>query len=171
MSDISEGNEKSNDSDERIEIEVPKENGYYEDDDNEDRMFGMRTTLEATADAGLEFDGEEGTEMSYEVDQDFVTATIVFPLKGNKATKELRMRKHKLIPSRRTRPRPTYSNEEKKCLATWVEINGLRAWTLWDSGSTTTGITPALAELARVPVDELEDPHVFNWERSEAVPR
>jgi hypothetical protein len=57
--------------------------------------------------------------------------------------------------------RPKYSEEEKRCLATWVEINGLQAWTLWDSGSTTTGITPAFAELAKIPVDELEDPHVL----------
>ena len=42
-----------------------------------------------------------------------------------------------------------------------MEINGLQAWTLWDSGSTTTGITPAFAELAKIPVDELEDPHVL----------
>ena len=28
-------------------------------------------------------------------------------------------------------------------------------------GSTTTGITPAFAELAQIPVDELEDPHIL----------
>ena len=162
MSDISERDENENhDSDERIEIEVPTENEYYEDNENEDRMFGMRTSPETPeTELGME-DEETAGEVKYEVDQDFVTATIVFPLKGNETTKEVKMRKHKLIPSRRTRPRPTYTNEEKKCLATWVEINGLRAWTLWDSGSTTTGITPALAELARIPVDELEDPHVL----------
>jgi hypothetical protein len=59
------------------------------------------------------------------------------------------------------RMRPKLLEEEKKCLATWVEINGLKAWTLWDSGSTTTGITPAFTELAQVAVDELEDPHVL----------
>jgi hypothetical protein len=37
----------------------------------------------------------------------------------------------------------------------------LAAWTLWDSGSTTTGITPAFAELAKIKVDTLEDPHVL----------
>jgi hypothetical protein len=54
-----------------------------------------------------------------------------------------------------------YSEEEKRCLATWTDINGLKAWTLWDSGSTTTRIMPAFAELARIPVDELKDPHVL----------
>jgi hypothetical protein len=85
----------------------------------------------------------------------------VFPLKGNNSTKEVKMRKHQLIRSRKTRIRPKYSEEEKRCLATWVEINRLKAWTLWDSGSTTTGVMPAFAELARIPVDELEDPHIL----------
>jgi len=156
MSDISERDEEIiHDSDERIEIEVPVENEFYENDESEDRMFGIRTSPERPTVKRPEM------EVNREVNQDFVTATIVFPLKGNETTKEVKMRKHKLIPSRKTRPRPTYSNEEKRCLATWVEIKGLRAWTLWDSGSTTTGITPAFAELAQIPVDELEDPHVL----------
>lgn len=46
-------------------------------------------------------------------------------------------------------------------MATWVKVGDLDAWTLWDSGSTTTGITPAFAELAKVKVDTLEDPHVL----------
>ena len=146
MPPISEGDEDDErDPNERIEIDVPMGSEYYEDDEHEERMFAMRT--------------EEKVE--YEADTDFVTATIVFPLKGNDPTKDVRMRKHKLIPSRKTGMRPKYSEEEKRCLATWVEINGLQAWTLWDSGSTTTGITPAFAELAKIPVDELEDPHVL----------
>ena len=49
--------------------------------------------------------------------------------------------------------RPPTSSDEKECLATWVGVNGLDAWALWDSGSTTTGITPSFAEIAKVPVD------------------
>jgi len=53
-------------------------------------------------------------------------------------------------------------NEGKmECLATWVGVNGLKAWALWDSGSMTTGITPSFAEIAKVPVDTLEDPHIL----------
>jgi hypothetical protein len=101
MSDISERDENENqDSDDRIKIEVPAENEYYEDDENEDRMFGMRTSLETTSETDLEVEGEESAgEVKYEVEQDFVTATIVFPLKGNETTKEVKMRRHKLIPS------------------------------------------------------------------------
>jgi hypothetical protein len=51
--------------------------------------------------------------------------------------------------------------DDKECLATWVTIRDLAAWTLWDSGSTTTGITPVFAEIAKVKVDTLEDPHVL----------
>jgi hypothetical protein len=151
MPTISEGDEDAErDSNERFEVEVPVGSEYYEDDENEDRMFVMRTYEEDKVD-----------NVEYEANQDFITATVVFPLKGNERQTEVKMRKHKLIPSRKTRMRPRHSEEEKRCLATWVEINGLRAWTLWDSGSTTTGITPAFAELAQIPVDELEDPHVL----------
>ncbi|KAG6898730.1 hypothetical protein C0995_008679 [Termitomyces sp. Mi166 len=42
--------------------------------------------------------------------------------------------------------RPQYTSQEKECLVTYVEVNGHPAWTLWDSGSTTMGITPPLTE-------------------------
>jgi hypothetical protein len=121
---------------------------YYENDDSDNGMFGMRT-----------YEREEEEENRDE--HEMLNATIVFPLKGNEPSKEVRMRSHKLIRSRATRKRPIYPDQDRLCLATWVEINGLKAWTLWDSGSTTTGITPAFAEVAQVPVDELEDPHVL----------
>ena len=57
--------------------------------------------------------------------------------------------------------RPVIKPEEKECLATWVKVEGLDAWTLWDSGSTMTGITPTFAEVAKIPLDTLEDPHVL----------
>jgi hypothetical protein len=40
-------------------------------------------------------------------------------------------------------------------------VGELAAWALWDSGSTLTGITPAFAEIAKVKLDTLEDPHVL----------
>lgn len=57
--------------------------------------------------------------------------------------------------------RPQATPEEKESLATWVGVNRLKAWALWDSGSMTTGITPAFAEIAKVPIDTLEDPHIL----------
>jgi hypothetical protein len=126
-----------------IEIESPLTNEYYEEDG--EQMYALHSESEETQ----------------EVNYDFLTSTVVFPLKGNEKNEDIKMRRHKLIPSRKMRKRPRYSEDEKLCLATWTEINGLRAWTLWDSGSTTTGITPAFAEVAKIPADELVDPHIL----------
>ena len=51
--------------------------------------------------------------------------------------------------------------EDKECLATFVNVGGFKAWTLWDSGSTTTGITPTYAQVADISVFPLSDPHVL----------
>jgi hypothetical protein len=57
--------------------------------------------------------------------------------------------------------RPTMTKEEKKCLATFVNIGGFKAWTLWDSGSTMTGITSMFSQVADIPVFPLLDPHIL----------
>lgn len=57
--------------------------------------------------------------------------------------------------------RPQATEDEKQCLASYVLINDVKAWSLWDSGSTTTGITPMFTEVAQVPVNELLDPHML----------
>ncbi len=95
-----------------------------------------------------------------------LAASIVFPLskvtqQNNAEGVSVKMSKHKLKSSHKQRMRPLTSPEEKECLATWVGVNGLKAWVLWDSGSTMTGITPAFAKIAKVPVNTLEDPHIL----------
>jgi hypothetical protein len=85
-------------------------------------------------------------------------AGVVAPGKG---VPSMATTKYRFQHTGRTRMRPTVPPEDKECLATWVTIGDLAAWTLWDSGSTTTGITPAFAELAKVKVDTLQDPHVL----------
>jgi len=50
------------------------------------------------------------------------------------------MRKYRLLKTGRSRLRPAISSEEKECLATWTKVGDLEAWTLWDTGSTMTGI-------------------------------
>ncbi|KAG5332754.1 hypothetical protein C0989_006558 [Termitomyces sp. Mn162] len=47
---------------------------------------------------------------------------------------------------------------QKECLVTYVEVNGHPAWTLWDSGSTTMGITPQFAHVNAIHVHELMEP-------------
>ncbi|KAG6893350.1 hypothetical protein C0995_000800, partial [Termitomyces sp. Mi166 len=53
--------------------------------------------------------------------------------------------------------RPQYTPQEKECLVTYVEVNGYPAWTLWDSGSTTTGITPQFAHVNAICIHELSE--------------
>ncbi|KAG6870548.1 hypothetical protein C0995_012308, partial [Termitomyces sp. Mi166 len=53
--------------------------------------------------------------------------------------------------------RPQYTPQEKECLVTYVEVNGHPAWTLWDSGSTMTGITPQFAHVNAIHVHELSE--------------
>ncbi|KAG6873564.1 hypothetical protein C0993_001322, partial [Termitomyces sp. T159_Od127] len=50
------------------------------------------------------------------------------------------------------------SRVQKECLVTYVEVNGHPAWTLWDSGSTTMGITPQFAHVNAIRVHELTEP-------------
>ena len=109
--------------------------------------------------------------------QESATFTTESVAKGKKESKEMlatqevarqsetlgtpARKRYQLHHTGKARMRPTVPPEMKECLATWVTIGDLKAWTLWDSGSTTTGITPTFAEHAKVKVDTLEDPHVL----------
>ncbi|KAG6886360.1 hypothetical protein C0995_008343 [Termitomyces sp. Mi166 len=53
--------------------------------------------------------------------------------------------------------RPQYTPQEKECLVTYVEVNGYPAWTLWNSGSTTMGITPQFAHVNAIHIHELSE--------------
>ncbi|KAG6899117.1 hypothetical protein C0995_006996, partial [Termitomyces sp. Mi166 len=57
-----------------------------------------------------------------------------------------------------------YTPQEKECLVIYVEVNGHPAWTLWDSGSTTTGITPQFAHVNAIRVYELSEPLMLQLE-------
>ncbi|PPQ85960.1 hypothetical protein CVT25_001693 [Psilocybe cyanescens] len=77
------------------------------------------------------------------------------------ASEEIKMRKIKLRTSKTGRMRPQVRSEHKMCLAIYTNVAGVDAWTLWDSGSTTMGITPAFAQIADITVDTLLDPHIL----------
>ncbi|KAG6884063.1 hypothetical protein C0995_011044 [Termitomyces sp. Mi166 len=53
---------------------------------------------------------------------------------------------------------PQYTPQKKECLVTYVEVNEHPAWTLWDSESTTTGITPQFVHVNAICVHELTEP-------------
>jgi hypothetical protein len=54
--------------------------------------------------------------------------------------------------------RPLRRPEEVQCLAAYVNINGVEAYTLFDSGSTTDAISPDFARVAELPLYVLEQP-------------
>lgn len=54
------------------------------------------------------------------------------------------------------RDRPTIT--DKRCLVTMVRINSLDAVTLWDSGSTSTAMSPAFADVSKALVAQLSNP-------------
>lgn len=56
---------------------------------------------------------------------------------------------------------PTTDHATCTCLTTYVDINGLAALVLLDSGSTTDSLSPDFARIARVLVVELENPAVL----------
>jgi hypothetical protein len=74
---------------------------------------------------------------------------------------QVKIRKAVMRASKTARARPTMTKEEKECLAMFVNVGGFKAWTLWDSGSTTTGITPTFSQVADIPIFPLLDPHIL----------
>jgi hypothetical protein len=73
----------------------------------------------------------------------------------------IKMRKAVMKTSKESHPRPTILPNMKECLATFTKVGGQEAWTLWDSGSTTTGITPSFVDVAKITVFPLKNPHIL----------
>ena len=88
-------------------------------------------------------------------------ANTAIPLSEGKGQDGPQIRKVKLKTSKMERARPFISHEQKECLASYIKVGGMEAWTPWDSGSTTTGITPTFAQIANITVDTLLDPHIL----------
>jgi len=74
---------------------------------------------------------------------------------------EVKMHRVTLRKSKEKIVRPQHPAQEKQCLASLVRVKGIDAWTLWDSGSTTSGITPVFAHIAGIEVNELVDTHTL----------
>ncbi|KAF9254710.1 hypothetical protein L218DRAFT_878933, partial [Marasmius fiardii PR-910] len=54
--------------------------------------------------------------------------------------------------------RPKRTVEENRCLSAFIEINGLKAFVLFDSGSTADAISPDFARASKLRVFQLENP-------------
>jgi hypothetical protein len=48
--------------------------------------------------------------------------------------------------------------EQRLLLVTFVKVRGLEAWALWDTGSSTTGVTPSFVAAVQIAVHPLETP-------------
>ena len=53
---------------------------------------------------------------------------------------------------------PEQEDGEDLCFTGYVTINGVKAYTLFDSGSTTDAISPDFARVSNVPILRLEKP-------------
>ena len=122
-------------NEEYVELDVYEQNDFYERESDTEFMAPM-----------------------FDLDTRESLATIT---NGYQHTHEVKMRKAQLRASKIPRERPAATSEEKECLATFVSVGGFDAWTLWDSGSTTTGITPTFAQVADIPVFPLSNPHTL----------
>lgn len=80
---------------------------------------------------------------------------------GKALEHKVTFRKVRLMASKQAKARPEYGPELKECLATFVNVGGCEGLTLWDSGSTTTGMTPAFADVAKIKVFPLINPIVL----------
>ncbi|KAG6823176.1 hypothetical protein H0H92_011151 [Tricholoma furcatifolium] len=108
--------------DELVEL-MAYENDYYARESDDERLFAIR-----------------------EIDDSEMVGALTEMLEE---TNRVKMRKVVLRTTKETLTRPLLPSKAKECLATWETFNGMKAWTLWDSGSTTSGLTPAYAHVAK----------------------
>ncbi|EKM82274.1 hypothetical protein AGABI1DRAFT_89140 [Agaricus bisporus var. burnettii JB137-S8] len=87
------------------------------------------------------------------------TNALIMPIEGEMDRR--RVRRVNLKVKKGSRMRKQLSVAKKRCLSCYVTINGVDTWTLWDSRSTMSGLTPAFAQVAEVVVHNLEDPHLL----------
>ncbi|KAJ7573831.1 hypothetical protein C8J56DRAFT_1065528 [Mycena floridula] len=67
-------------------------------------------------------------------------------------------RRNKIHVSGQSIRHPTRTGREKRCLTAWFEINGLKAYTLCDAGSTTDALSPDFIHIAKIKAHPLENP-------------
>ena len=148
---VSEADDERDDDEESVtpqfeqeyqEMEIPASE-FYENYDEEGEKESMAVM----------------TVMPMDRATDVIAASDIGPKPKGPVEKD--NRNFRIRSSGKLRERPQVKPEDKECLATWTKVGDLEAWTLWDSGSTTSGITPSYAELAKIVVDTLTDPHVL----------
>ena len=110
----------------------------------------------------VEVDIYDSDYYSRATDEDIMAAMTEIPAdQACMGKREVKMRKVVMTVSKESRPRPTVPSNVKECLATFTKVGGQEAWMLWDSGSSTTGITPSFVDVAKITVFPLKNPYVL----------
>jgi len=110
----------------------------------------------------VEVDVYENEYYTWELDYDMMALMTDIPVgKDDSECQDVKMRKALMCISKESCPRPTVPQGMKECLVMLIDIASHQAWTLWDSGSTTTGITPSFVDMAKIKVFPLSNPHIL----------
>jgi len=152
-----------------VRTEVPDDNQRL------DNGSGEEVNAPSIQDDGYGSHGDKVEEIEIDIydndyylrstDEDVLAAMTEMPMdKSHPSSKDIKMWKVIMTVSKKSRPHPTILSNVKKCLATFTKVSGQEAWTLWDSGSTTTGITPSFVDVAKITVFSLKNPHMLQLE-------
>ncbi|KAF5374456.1 hypothetical protein D9615_009125 [Tricholomella constricta] len=131
-------------------LEQYEEYGSDDDRDTIERLCYGRTLEDNSGDEGLPLLVEvSDSESEDEGETVQMFATIAEMGTGNRP----------IIVKKSTRllKRPTRKAQERQCFTALVEINGLKAFTLFDSGCTAEAVSPEFAKVAKMKVHQLEE--------------
>ncbi|KAF5383013.1 hypothetical protein D9615_004853 [Tricholomella constricta] len=144
--------EEDDDSDMDQEVEADDESGHTSANEADNPP---ESSVDSDSDELIEVDVYDNDYYSRDSETEVLRAITELPLDE---TRQVKMRKVHLRASKVAKARPVHKRDDKECLATYVNVGGHDAWTLWDSGSTTTGVTPAFSQVAGLRVYPLEAP-------------
>ncbi len=139
------------------EVDVPYDDfdsEFYSRTSDTERIYAMRE-VEVVAEVPY------AMEENYETPGPEVIAAMTAVISEiDNSTKMIKRRTGTFKAFSTARIRPVVPPAKKSCLVTYTNANGEDAWTLWDAGSTTTSITPAFADVAKITAFPLLDPFV-----------
>ncbi|KAF5366917.1 hypothetical protein D9615_010716 [Tricholomella constricta] len=144
--------EEDDDSDMDQENEADDESGHTSANEADNPPESL---VDSDSDELIEVEVYDNDYYSRDSETEVLRAITELPLDE---TRQIKMRKVHLRASKVAKARPVHKRDDKECLATYVNVGGHDAWTLWDSGSTTTGVTPAFSQVAGLRVYPLDAP-------------
>ncbi|KAF5371010.1 hypothetical protein D9615_010010 [Tricholomella constricta] len=133
-------------------LEQYEEYGSEDDRDTVERLCSGRTLEDDSGNEGLPLLVEvSDSESEDEGETTQMFAANIEPGMGA-GTRPIMIKK-----STRLLKRPMRKAQERQCFTALVEINGLKAFTLFDSGCTAEAVSPEFAKVAKIKVHQLEE--------------